>query len=49
MIQTVPLVLLFAALVIALECRGVAARRRALRDLPLDERDDIDERPLHEA
>ena len=37
------------ALVIGLECRGVAARRRALRDLPLDERDDIDERPLHEA
>ena len=34
------------ALVLAAECRGVALRRKALRELP---RDDLDERPLHEA
>ncbi len=37
------------ALVLALECRSLAARRRALRALPLDDRGDFDERPLHEA
>jgi heme exporter protein D len=37
------------ALVVVLECRGVVARRRALHLLPLDDRDDFDERPLHEA
>jgi heme exporter protein D len=34
------------ALVLAVECRGVAQRRKALRELPPD---DLDERPLHEA
>jgi len=34
------------ALVLAAECRGLAQRRRALRELPVD---DLDERPLHEA
>jgi len=39
-------------LVLALECRGVAARRRALRELPLDDLDDRNdptERQFHEA
>ncbi len=36
-------------LVFAAECRGIAARRRALRTLPLDDGADLDERPIHEA
>jgi len=35
------------ALVLGAECRGVAQRRKALRQRPLD--DDLDERPIHEA
>ena len=37
------------ALVFAAECWAVALRRKALRDLPLDDTDDLKERPLHEA
>jgi heme exporter protein D len=37
------------ALVLAVECWAVAQRRRALRELPLDEPENLNERPLHEA
>ena len=40
------------ALVLAGECWGVSQRRKALRELPLDDADDrneLNERPLHEA
>jgi len=40
------------ALVLAAECWGVSQRRRALRELPLDDlddRNDLNERPIHEA
>ena len=40
------------AAVLVVECWAIGARRRALRDLPLDDagdRNDFDERPLHEA
>ncbi len=37
------------ALVLAIECIALAQRRKALRDLPLDEPEDFNERPLHEA
>ena len=36
------------ALAVAIECLGLRARRRALRELPLDEIDDTG-RSLHEA
>ncbi len=35
------------ALVLGAECLGVAQRRKALRQRPLD--DDLDERTIHEA
>lgn len=35
------------ALVLVVECWAVALRRRALRDLPLDDLDDLKERHLH--
>jgi heme exporter protein D len=38
------------ALVLAVECVALALRRKALRELPLDdEPEDFQERPLHEA
>ena len=37
------------ALVLAGECWGVTQRRRALRDMPLDQLDEHNERPFHEA
>jgi len=37
------------ALVLAGECWGVAQRRRGLREMPLDELDEHNERPFHEA
>jgi heme exporter protein D len=37
------------ALVLAVECVALAARRKALREMPLDEIDDLNERPLHET
>ena len=40
------------AAVAAAECWGLAQRRRALRELPLDgldDRNDLNERPAHEA
>ena len=35
------------ALVLVAECWAVAQRRKALRELPLDDADDLNERPLH--
>jgi heme exporter protein D len=40
------------AAVVAAECGGLALRRKALRALPLDDldgRNDLNERPAHEA
>jgi len=37
------------ALVLGVECWGVALRRKALRELPLDDLDDRNEGPIHEA
>ncbi len=40
------------ALAVAIECTGLRLRRRALRELPLDDADDYHDstgRPLHEA
>lgn len=37
------------ALVFAAETWGLRARRRSLRQLPLGEADDLEQRPIHEA
>jgi len=37
------------ALVLAVECWAVAQRRKSLREQPLDDSEDLKERPLHEA
>jgi len=37
------------ALVLAAETWGLRSRRRNLRQLPLDEADDLEHRPIHEA
>ena len=37
------------AAAIAAECWALSARRRRLRELPLDETDDLDPRPIHES
>ena len=37
------------AIAVAAECWGLSARRRRLRELPLDETDDLDPRPIHET
>jgi len=37
------------ALVLLVECGSLAMRRKALREMPLDESEDFQERPLHEA
>ena len=37
------------ALVLAAESWGLRARRRNLRLLPLDEADELEHRPIHEA
>ena len=37
------------ALVFGAECWGVALRRKALRTMPLDDLDDRNQGPIHEA